>query len=167
TFSPTSSQVKSYLFRYMVSIPQLSVDPTSTSCGRIETCPFILSSTVISLHCTTAGVISITYTVAVHWSIAPKLSVTVTTTFCSPTSAQVYSYLLNSTLVKEPSGSKLEFTQKYGKIASPYESRKRSAFLHDARGFLLSVYLNVIEPSRRSLEGVATGRFAEMAAGAT
>src|SRR5690606_20633241 len=36
TFSPTSSQLKSYLSRYKVSIPQLSVDPTFTSCGRID-----------------------------------------------------------------------------------------------------------------------------------
>src|SRR5690606_24702127 len=111
TFSPTSSQVKSYLFRYMLSIPQLSVDPASTSCAPIEIWPLLLRVIVTLLQSTNVRMVSFSCTIAEHCATAPKLSVTRTLTFCSPTSVQVYLDLLNSLFTIDPSGSKLELTQ--------------------------------------------------------
>ena len=88
-FVPTSEQLKLLGETDREAIPQLSVDPLSTSAAEIVALPAASNETVILEQLATGFTISSTVTVAVHVELFPFTSVTVRVTELAPILAQV------------------------------------------------------------------------------
>src|SRR4030043_188739 len=97
-FAPTSEQVKSVTSSTILAIPHASLLPLFTLAGAIVTLPVASRYAFISWHIAIGEIVSITVTVAVHWSVLPLLSVTVKVTMLAPTSEQVKSVTSNTML---------------------------------------------------------------------
>src|SRR5690606_12444433 len=73
----------------MVSMPQASDEPSSTSAAKMETFPFLSRFTERFMVMTMGGMLSSTVTVELHTEEFPLTSVTVRATNLGPASAQV------------------------------------------------------------------------------
>src|SRR4030066_136719 len=104
-------------------MPHASLLPLFMSAAAIVTLPVALRYAFISWHTAIGEIVSITVTVAVHWSVLPLLSVTVRVTVLPPISAQVKSVIL-STRLAMPHASLLPlFTSAAAIVTLPVASR--------------------------------------------
>src|SRR4030042_2060194 len=104
--APTSEQVKSVTSSTILAIPHASLLPLLMSAAVIVTLPVASRYASISWQTATGEIVSITVTVAVHWSVLPLLSVTVRVTVFAPISAQVKS-VTSRTMLAIPHASLL------------------------------------------------------------
>src|SRR4030043_509537 len=126
-----------------LSIPHASVLPPSTSAATIDALPVASRYTSISWHTATGEIVSITVTVAVHWSVLPLLSVTVRATVFPPTSAQVKS-VISSTMLAMPHASLLPLFMSAAAIVTlPVASRYAFISWHTAIGEIVSITVTV------------------------
>ena len=86
---PTLLQVKLFGLTLILAIPQASFDPASTSPGFILALPLASKLILISCVRTSAGVTSLTVTIAVFEFGLPFTSITVKVTVLGPTLLQV------------------------------------------------------------------------------
>src|SRR4030042_1076531 len=88
------------------AIPQASLLPLFTLAVAIVTLPVASKYASISWQTATGEIVSMTVTVAVHWSVLPLLSVTVSVTVFAPTSTHAKS-VTSSTMLAIPHASLL------------------------------------------------------------
>src|SRR4030043_73975 len=105
-FPPTSEQVKSVTSNTILAIPHTSLLPLLMSAAAIVTLPVASRYASISWQTATGEIVSITVTVAVHWSVLPLLSVTIRVTVFTPISEQSKS-VISSTIPAIPHASEL------------------------------------------------------------
>src|SRR5690606_10623171 len=85
-FAPVIEQSKDEISRVIEAMPQLSVEPLSTSAPVIVAIPVTGSrSTVISWQTATGASLSTTVTIKLQVTVLPSLSVTESSTIVSPT----------------------------------------------------------------------------------
>ena len=84
SFTPTSEQSNVFMSIANVGVPQLSVEPPSTSVATIVAIPLASSCTVISWHNASGTSTSSTVTTATQEFIFPFISVTVSVTLFVP-----------------------------------------------------------------------------------
>src|SRR4030042_1573129 len=90
----------------MLAIPHASLLPLFTLAVAIVTLPVASKYASVSWQTATGEIVSITVTVAVHWSVLPLLSVTVRVIVFGPISAQAKSFI-SSTMLAMPHASLL------------------------------------------------------------
>src|SRR4030043_369472 len=126
-----------------LSMPHASVLPPSTSATTIDALPVASRYTSISWHTATGEIVSITVTVAVHWSVLPLLSVTVNVTVFPPTLAHV-NELMSMARLSIPHASVLPPSTSAATIdALPVASRYASMSWHTATGEIVSITVTV------------------------
>src|SRR4030043_378252 len=122
-FPPTSEQVKSVTSNTILAIPHTSLLPLLMSAAAIVTLPVASRYASISWQTATGEIVSMTVTVAWHWSVLPLLSVTVRVTVLVPTSEQVKS-VTSRTMLAIPHASLLPLFTLAGAIVTlPVASR--------------------------------------------
>src|SRR4030042_1974330 len=122
-FPPISAQLKSVTSSTMLAMPHASLLPLFTSAAAIVTLPVASRYASMSWHTATGEIVSNTVTVAVHWSVFPLLSVTVSVTVLPPMSAQVKS-VTSSTILAIPHTSLLPLLMSAAAIVTlPVASR--------------------------------------------
>src|SRR4030043_509042 len=142
-FAPTLAHVNELMSMARLSIPHASVLPPSTSAATIEALPVASRYTSISWHTATGEIVSITVTVAVHWSVLPLLSVTVRVTVFAPTLAHV-NELMSMARLSIPHASVLPPSTSAATIeALPVASRYTSISWHTATGEIVSITVTV------------------------
>ena len=87
-FVPKSPQLKELLLIPLLAIPQLSLEPPSTSATISVALPDPFKTSVFGWQVAIGGVLSLTVTVEVHASVVPAGSVTVSVTVFPPMSPQ-------------------------------------------------------------------------------
>src|SRR4030043_257181 len=141
--APISAQAKLVISSTMLAIPQASLLPLFTSAAAIVTFPVASKYASISWQTATGEIVSITVTVAVHWSVLPLLSVTVRATVFPPTSAQVKS-VISSTMLAMPHASLLPLFMSAATIVTlPVASRYAFISWHTAIGEIVSITVTV------------------------
>ena len=122
---PMSEQLKELVLIVLLEMPQLSLDPPSTSAAVIEALPLPSRKTVRLLQTAVGGVTSLMVTVAEQEALLPEASVPVSVTVVVPILAQVKAVSLRTRLVIPQLSEEPPSTSAVVKVALPEPSRVR------------------------------------------
>ena len=144
---PISSQSNEYKSRYIVSIPQASVDPLFIISGEMDTFPNASKSIIKFWHKTDGGTLSSTWTFAEQSDALPFSSVTVNVTVLDPTLSQSKFEGFTAIANMPQLSVELAFTISAVILAKPLMSNWTIISWHKAIGGILSSTTTVASQS--------------------